>query len=184
MTLPMQFESGFLNPFGGPIFIASDGGEIFIVATYTASGVSWTGTQLGGTAVGSLAGAPVAGGFAMTVSAFEDLKAGTEVESGTIALVGMTPSTLNATGHFSGRSTIPLGTPCPDVLGFPPGTCQLTGFQSAGEFSMDLASGGSISGSYATSWTVPAVAFTSSVSATVSSNGGDDNGGDDHGSHD
>jgi len=172
LTLPMQFESAFLNPFGGPIFMASEGGEIFVVSTYAESRVTWAGIQLGGTASGSLAGSPVSGGFGMTVYAVEDLVAGTEYEVGSISLVGMNPSTLNAAGHFLGKSTIPPGVACPDSLGFPPGTCQLTGFSSAGAFSMLTQSKGTIMGTYSTTWTVPAVAFTSSVSASFMPSGG------------
>jgi len=173
MTLPMEFESAFLNPFGGPIFISSQGGEIFLIATYTSARVIWTGIQLGGSATGSLAGSPVSGGFAMGVSAVEDLKSGSELEVGSIALVGMSPPSLNAAGHFIGRSTIPPGTACPTppppYQPFPPGTCQLTGFSSNGLFSMQSSTGGSIVGSYSTIWTAPAVAFTSTVTAILSS---------------
>jgi hypothetical protein len=177
LTLPMEFESAFLNPFGGPIFMLSQGGEIFVESTYAESRVTWTGIQLGGSATGTLAGSPVSGGFAMKVSAVEDLKAGTEVEHGTIALFGMNPPNLNAAGHFDGKSTIPQpGSPCPlpppPFQPFPPGTCQLTGFQSSGDFSMDASSGGSIKGTYSTAWDVPAVTFTSSVSATFDSGHG------------
>jgi hypothetical protein len=167
LKLHMSFESAFLNPFGGPILMASDGGEIFIVATYSQSRVTWTGIQLGGTASGSLAGSPVSGNFGMLVSATEDLRGGYELDHGSIAFVGMTPTSLDALGTFTGRSTIPAGTPCPAYLGFPPGTCQLTGFGSSGVFSMTTASGHSITGKYSTDWTVPAVAFDSTVSATL-----------------
>jgi hypothetical protein len=166
--LPMQFESAFLNPFGGPIMMASDGGEVVIVATYTQSRVTWAGIQLGGTASGTLAGSPVSGQFGMTVSAVEDLRGGYELDAGSIAFLGMSQPSLNAAGGFVGRSTIPAGTACPPELGFPPGTCQLTGFASKGVFSMTNALGGDLKGSYSTTWTVPAVAFSSTVSATLS----------------
>jgi hypothetical protein len=167
MTLPMQFESAFLNPFGGPIFMASDGGEIFVVSTYSEARVTWTGTQLGGEAAGSLAGSQVKGSFGMTVNAVEDLKNGVEEDQGTIAFVGMSDPSLNAVGQFEGRSVIPPGSDCPTSFNFPPGTCQLTGFSSQGEFSQDTALGGSIHGEYSTQWIVPAVAFTSTVSASL-----------------
>jgi hypothetical protein len=167
MTLPMQFESAFLNPFGGPIFLASSGGEIFVVSTYSEARVTWTGTQLGGAVAGSLAGNPVAGSFGMTVNAVEDLKNGVEEDQGTIAFLGMSDPSLNAAGQFEGSSIIPAGSDCSAAFGLPPGTCQLTGFSSQGEFSQSAALGGSIHGEYSTQWTVPAVAFTSTVSATL-----------------
>jgi len=165
--LPMEFESAFLNPFGGPIVMASDGGEIQVIATYSQARVTWTGTQLGGTAQGSLAGSPVAGLFGMNVSAVEDLKGGFELDHGTIAFADMTNPAVDGIGGFVGKSTIPPGTPCPPELGFPPGTCQLTGFASMGLFGMSTFEGGSIHGTYNTQWIVPAVAFTSTVSATL-----------------
>jgi hypothetical protein len=167
--LPMQFESAFLNPFGGPILMASNGGEVFLIANYSAAKVTWSGIQLGGVINGSLSGNPVSGTFGMKVSAVEDLKAGTEVEAGKIAFFGMSPSSLDAAGGFMSRSTIPPGTACPPSLGFPPGTCQITGFNTKGEFSMQTQRGGSIEGSFVTIWTAPAVLFTSSVTATFKS---------------
>jgi hypothetical protein len=164
---PMTFESAFLNPFGGPIFMATDGGEVFIVADYTAARVTWTGIQLGGTVSGSLAGSPVSGLFAMNVAAVEDLKGGSEVDSGSIMFVGMSDPTLNAAGQFTGLSIIPAGTPCPASIPFPPGTCQLTGFTSSGDFSQTTALGHAIAGHYNTVWIVPAVAFSSTISATL-----------------
>ncbi|HZW85345.1 MAG TPA: hypothetical protein VFE91_05530 [Nitrososphaerales archaeon] len=167
MMLPMQFESAFLNPFGGPIVMASAGGELMVIATYSQSRVIWTGTQLGGIASGSLAGNPVSGEFAMTVSATEDLRGGYELDHGTIAFFGFDNPALNAAGTFVGKSTIPAGVPCDPSLGFPPGTCQITGFSSSGVFAQTNALGGSIKGTYSTQWTAPAVLFSSTVSATV-----------------
>ena len=165
-SVPMSFESAFLNPFGGPIFMASDDGAVFIEADYTASRVTWTGIQLGGAISGSLAGTPVTGGFQMIVNATEDLKGGYELDRGSIAFASSTAA-VNAAGTFTGSSTIPAGTPCPSSLGFPPGTCQITGFSSAGTFAQTNSLGGSIVGKYSTAWIAPAVAFTSTVQAKV-----------------
>ncbi len=165
-TVPMSFESAFLNPFGGPIFMASSDEAIFIVADYSQSRVTWAGIQLGGTMAGSLAGGPVAGSFLMTVSATEDLRAGYELDHGSIVFVSDNPA-VNAEGEFVGRSTIPAGVPCPAGLDFPEGTCQITGFESAGVFSQTNSLGEMIAGDYSTVWTSPAVAFTSTVQATV-----------------
>jgi hypothetical protein len=167
LALPMEFESAFLDPHGGPILMSSLGGEVTLVSTYSQARVQWSGTELGGVVSGSLSGSPVAGYFSMNVSATEDLAAGYELDKGSIAFFGMSNPALDAYGTFTGRSTIPLGTPCPAELGFPPGTCQVTGFSSSGVFSQSTALGGSVTGSYATTWIAPAVAFTSVVSAVL-----------------
>jgi len=166
-SLPMQFESAFLNPFGGPIFMSSGDNSIVIVASYDHARVTWDGIQMGGSVVGQLSGAPVTGTFAQVVSAIEDLKQGHESDRGTITFSGMSNPMLNAAGKFSGESTIPLGVDCSALLGFPPGTCQITGFQSNGHFSQKNALGNKIEGDYSVEWTAPAVAFTSTVTATL-----------------
>jgi hypothetical protein len=175
--LPMQYESAYLNPFGGPVLFESQGGEVMVVAAYSQAKIDWNGSQLGGVATGTLDGNAVFGGFSMTVNAHEDLVAGTESESGSIALVGMVPTSLNADGRFRGHSTFsPLGgIDCAASMGLPEGTCTLTGLSSSGSFSMH-SDGGKIRGSYSTQWGTPAFAFSSTVSAAVGS--GSDNGGD------
>ncbi len=165
-SVPMSFESAFLNPFGGPIFMATADNAVFIEAGYSQARVSWGAIQLGGEFEGSLGGTPVSGEFLMTVSAAEDLAAGYELDHGTISFLSDNPA-VAASGTFVGRSTIPSGTACPPELGFPPGTCQITGFNSAGVFAQTNSLGGSIFGKYVTDWLAPAVAFTTTVSATV-----------------
>jgi len=91
-----------------------------------------------------------------------------EKDKGSIAFLGMSDPSLNAAGSFSGYSTIPWGTHSP-CTGFPPGTCNQTGLVSYGVFSQTTTSGGTISGQYATQWSVPAVGFESSVSAILTS---------------
>ena len=165
-SLPMQFESAFLSPFGGPIFMASGDNSLIIVATYDHARVTWDGIQMGGSVVGQLSGTPVTGMFSQVVSATEDLKAGHESERGTISFFAMSDSVLNAAGTFRGSSTIPAGTDCSALMGFPPGTCQLTGFHSNGHFSQRNLLGNKITGDYSVEWTVPAIAFTSTVTAS------------------
>jgi len=167
VSMPMQFESAFLNPFGGPIFISSFDQSLLIVATYAHARVTWAGIHMGGSVVGHLSGTPVSGSFAMVVSATEDLKKGHESDKGSIVFAGMSVAALNAAGTFSGESTIPHGIDCSGLFGFPPGTCQFTGFHSDGDFSQKNGSGGKITGEYLTEWSVPAVAFTSTVTATL-----------------
>ena len=169
-TVPMVFESSYLNPFGGPIFFGSGDGSIAVVATYTTSRVTWTGIQLGGSLSGSLAGSPVSGSFGMTVSAVEDLRGGFEVDHGTISFLTNNPA-VTGSGSFLGLSFIPKGGSACPPLGFPPGTCLITGFSSSGVFSQTNSLGGSILGRYSTTWTAPAVFFSSSVSAIVKQSG-------------
>jgi hypothetical protein len=166
-STPMQFESAFLNPFGGPIIMGSSDGKLVIVATYSHARVTWDGIQMGGSAKGQISGDPVTGKFAMMVSATEDLKQGHESDRGTIVFSEMSNPSLDAAGKFSGESTIPPGiSDCSALTGFP-GTCHLTGFHSEGHFSMKNASGDKIKGEYSTEWMVPAVAFTSTVTADL-----------------
>ena len=167
LSIPMVFESAFLNPGGGPIFMASTGGELVIISTYTQASVVWSGIKMAGIASGSFSGNPISGQFGMGVNAYENLAAGFEIDSGTIAFTQMSNPSLNAYGHFFGRSTIPPGVSCPSELGFPPGTCTLTGFSSSGVFSQTTQSNMHIIGKYSTTWEVPAVAFTSSVTAML-----------------
>jgi hypothetical protein len=164
--MAMDFESAFLNPFGGPILMSSIDGSFMIIASYDHARVTWDGIQMGGTVTGQLSGKPVTGTFAQVVSATEDLKAGHESERGTIAFAGMSDPTLNAAGKFSGRSTIPAGVDCGLPM-FPPGTCQITGFHSDGHFSQTNGSGERIKGEYDVEWTAPAVMFTGTVTATL-----------------
>jgi len=168
LSLNMGFESAYLNPFGGPIFFASSGGEIIVVAGYSQARIQWTDVQMGGVAVGTFGGSPVSGAFGMLVNSSEDLRSGFEVDQGVISFFGMSNSALDGVGAFFGHSIIPSGSAvaCP---GFPPGTCNLTGLQSSGFFSMTTASGGSILGQYSTTWATPAVAFSSNISGLLSS---------------
>ncbi|HEV2138448.1 MAG TPA: hypothetical protein VGR53_06370 [Nitrososphaerales archaeon] len=175
-NLSMVFESAFLNPFGGPIFMApiAPGDEsLVIVASYDRARVTWDGIQMGGSIVGTLSGTPVAGMFSQVVSAAEDLKAGHESERGTITFAQMSNPLLNADGRFSGESTIPQGSDCSSLPGFLPGTCQITGFHSDGHFSQKNALGNRIRGDYSVEWTAPAVAFTSTVTANLGSGSGE-----------
>ena len=99
----------------------------------------------------------------MTSGELENLVTGSAIDAGTISFSSMTPSSLDAKGFYVGSSTIPTtGTSdCSASTGIP-GTCTETGFQSTGHFTMS-----GISGSYNTTWGVPALGFSSAVNATV-----------------
>ncbi len=163
MNLSMGFESAYLNPFGGPVFFVSNSSEVLVIADYFAAKIQWTGVQMGGTAVGTFGGTPVSGSFGMLVNSSEDLRTGIEIDQGAIYFFGMSNPALNGLGTFIGHSTIPTGSSvaCP---GFPTGTCNLTGLESSGTFTMTLESGGVISGRYTTVWATPAVVFSSNIS--------------------
>ena len=160
-------ESGIMNPFGGPIVIASIDGSIVIVATYRQSSVDWQGVQLEGTVSGTLGSTPVVGGFTQTVNAHENLVTGTESETGIIA---MSVGSLNVQGHFSGSSTTPASDPtnfdCSSTLGLPDGTCLATALVSTGSFTMH-GQGTTVSGTYDIYWPAPSVVFGGTITATV-----------------
>ena len=166
MWVGMAFESPYLNPFGGPLLFMSSGGEIFGEATYTQGTISWIGVHMGGTVMGSIGGTRVSGNFGMAVNSYEDLKSGTETDSGVIGFTSMNVSEFDSVGTFLGTSKIPKqgGTPC---VGFPAGTCFVTGLTSSGMFRQTTASGDTLMGSYATTWTSPAVGFSSVVAANL-----------------
>jgi hypothetical protein len=94
----------------------------------------------------------------------------------------MSPSSLDVNGTFSGSSVIPTAgeVDCSPNLGFPSfpagqGVCTSTGFNSMGEFTMSTSGrgygGGSgkvtVVGQYNTTWTVPALAFSTTSTGNV-----------------
>ena len=164
-TVPeaLSIESPYFNPWGAPIVLASADNSIVIAATYTQGSILWMGTKVGGAIVGTLGTSTASGTFNMTSAEYEDLVKGIAFDAGTISLSAMTPSSLNSRGFYTGSSTIPTtGTSDCSALTGIPGTCTMTGFQSTGHFNMN-----GMSGSYSTSWGVPALGFSSSITATV-----------------
>jgi len=164
----MSFESPYINPFGAPIIFASDDGSILIVTTYSHGTIQWNGVKLGGTINGKLGTTKVIGKFNLTSTESEDLVAGTAQDSGTMSFSNMSPSSLNARGAYSGSSVIPtLGAINCSNTTLIPGTCSETGFNSKGTFSLN-GNQVSINGKYTTTWSIPAFAFSSTATATVS----------------
>jgi hypothetical protein len=168
----LYFENPYFNPFGKPIVIEAADKSVVIAATYVVGTILWQGTQVGGPVVGVLGtSVPVKGTITLVSTESEDLVAGTAVDHGTVSLGSMTPSFLDATGAYAGSSYIPPPGPnadCSVLFGFPAGSgvCTITGFQSAGRLAMK-GSAVSIVGSYTTNWTAPALAFSSTTTATV-----------------
>lgn len=183
-AVPMVFENPYMNPFGAeapypPIFFASQDQSFLVITTYSAASINWQGVVLDGLQVSpsTYNGNPVTGGFENVVNSVEDIAHGTETDSGTITLSFDAPySNLDSTGPFSGNTVIPsTGYPpgsqdCASVLPpgvtFPPGTCNLTGAQSGGQFTL-LGSTGSIMGQYAQQWSTPSVTFVGQITAQV-----------------
>jgi hypothetical protein len=179
----MMLESPYLNPFGMPIIIASADGSVTIVTTYSVGTIQWTNTRVGGAfGPGSVFGTtPVTGNFNLTSTENENLVTGVATDHGQMYFQNMAPSSLDARGVYKGTSTIPTAgsIDCSSTTGIP-GTCTETGFQSSGQFTLQPQPAPhsedegaqprySITGTYSTTWTVPALTFSSTTTATVSS---------------
>jgi len=173
LPLGMEIESAYLNPgpLLGPLVLASTNDSVVIVFSYAAATIDWQDIQTSGSLAGTLGTTPVNGLFNMTTNAHEDLFAGTETESGTMAFYDMTPSYLDASGSFSGSSTIPSSNTidCSLITGIA-GTCTETGLASSGNFTLDP-SDALIQGAYDINWSVPAVSFSGTSTALVSQGG-------------
>ena len=190
ISLPVSLESPFINPFGGPVVLASaDGSSLVLASNYQSASIVYSSVQVLTVSVtGTVGQTPVTGGTAtLTTWAVENLKAGTETEVGTIAFAGMTPDSLNSKGLYWGSSIIPsqsncdttygfspctmdctsavnllIGVPTLDMSKLPAGLCIITGFISSGHFFTN-GQGVSISGTYTTVWDIPAVSFGVSI---------------------
>lgn len=119
----MFLESPYLNPWGGPVVIASAGCfdqpptscPIAAATTYQTGIVNWVGFKAVGDIdglLGVVAGSiPVSGTLTVTANEHENLVTGTTVDSGTMILGGFTSSLtanpLTFTGQFQGDSLIP-----------------------------------------------------------------------------
>jgi len=158
-------ESPYWNPYGGPIYLVSPDQQIAIAATYTQGSILWSGAQTGGAITGTFNGYPVSGTFTQTSSEYENLVTGTAADAGTIQFSTNVPA-LNARGFYTGTDTTPQAGSKDCSQAMLPYTCTETGFQSNGNFRA-----GGMSGTYSTSWGVPAYLFSSTVLATVSQSG-------------
>jgi len=174
LSLGMDLESAYLNPgpFPGPIVWASTDGSVVIVLSYTAATIDWQNVQTNGSLAGTLNATLVSGSFNMTTNTHEDLFAGTETESGTMTFYAMNPSYLDASGAFTGSSTIPTynAIDCSSNVTGIAGTCTETGLASSGSFTLDPGNT-LIQGTYDINWTVPAFAFSGTSTSVVSQGG-------------
>ena len=190
MKMTMMLENPYFNPFGAPILLASADGSISIVTTYDVGKITWAGSEVTGPINGTLGSStPISGTLSLNTTETENLVTGTAVDRGTIALDGMTPAwldTIGRPGTYTGTSCIPgpdpACTPVPpgsgadctpmfNIPGVTSGLCTATGFDSMGHFTVNAdpphEQRVTINGTYATTWTAPALAFSSVVSGTV-----------------
>ena len=181
--VPIAIESPYWNPFGGPILIASldstTSPSIFLIVHYDRATIDWDGVQLQGAlgpGTGSLGTEQITSGFySQSVNSHEDLVAGSESDSGSIAFAGMSDPSLNANGRFSGQTSFTTAgsfdcaTPNPILYfpGLPDGTCTATGATSNGSFHMNGAQDLLISGSYVTGWSTPSLFTATQVIGAV-----------------
>ncbi|MHB1868824.1 MAG: hypothetical protein ACYCPP_07755, partial [Nitrososphaerales archaeon] len=142
-VVPMYLESAYMNPFGAPIGIASFDPStglptttLVIVTTYTKATIDWSNVQDLAALSGTLGSVAVTGTFSQVAQEHEDLVAGTAQDQGSLTFSGMSVPSLDATGTYTGTSTIPTSPSfdCSAQLGFP---CTVTGFQSSGDFNMN-----------------------------------------------
>jgi hypothetical protein len=189
VSLPVSLESPFINPFGGPVVVASaDGSSLVLVSSYQEARIIYSNVQTFTVSLsGTVGTTPVTAGTAtLTTWAVEDLHAGTETEVGSIAFVGMTPASLDSQGFYFGSSIIPSQSNCATTYGFSPCTIDCTyalnlllGVPSLGGADLGGITSGlctltgfistghffasgqgvSISGGYKTVWDIPAVSF-------------------------
>ena len=179
---PMLFESAYLNPFGGPIFIGTPDGSISIATKYSSAISRWANVQtIGSVQVGN----GDQGAFTLVSSLTENLLKGTETDRGQITLFGFATQALNSAGEFQGKSVIPTDgefdctamlTGQLNSIGFtltlPPNTCTATGATSTGGFELTSAQGeNEIKGTYVDNWFVPAIGFVGQASATIEGEG-------------
>ncbi len=165
MSETLVVESPYWNPYGGPIYLVSPDSAIVIAATYTQGTILWNGAQTGGYITGTFDGSQVSGTFTQTSSEYENLVTGNAVDAGTIQFNTNVPA-LNARGFYTGTDTIPQAGSKDCSPAYLPYTCTETGFQSNGNFKA-----GGMTGTYSTSWGVPAYEFSSTVLATVAQSG-------------
>ena len=186
MTVPMLFESAYLNPFGMPIVFGSadNFATLLVITPYNQATIDWNNVVIAGELGGVYGSSQVAGTFTEVSHEHENLVTGVAQDSGMMTFSNVVNATgypvnaLDATGEYRGTSTIPTAGSydCSTTLGFPAGSgvCTETGFMSTGNFNLH-GQGSSVMGSYSTQWTVPAFGFqgTATGSVTTHYNEGD-----------
>jgi len=166
--LIMLIEAPIMNPWGAPIVIASTDGSVSVVTTYSSGTATWSNVELAGTLSGTYNGQSATGTFSQVANARENFVTGNEFEYGSVALQGMTPSTLNSQGMYVGSSTVPTAGSydCSALVGLPEGTCTETALVSSGSFVMN-GHHSVIAGTYNVYWPAPSVFCTGTINGTV-----------------
>lgn len=175
VTLGMMLESAYFNPFGGPITIMSTdtAGSILIVTTYSQATINWSNVVDAGQMGGFLGTTQIVGTFTQVAVEHEDLVRGTATDAGVMTFSGVTDTSgnaipqMDATGGYLGTSTIPTAGATSCGVAY----CTETGFQDTGSFMLFGGHGTSsslITGSYSTTWSIPAFGFISTVGGHVS----------------
>ncbi|MGA2876327.1 MAG: hypothetical protein ABSE82_12405 [Nitrososphaerales archaeon] len=171
-TVGMVLESAYFDPFGDAITITSVDNSIIIATNYTKASITWTNVVDAGILMGSLGSTPISGAFQQVAAEQENLVKGTAIDAGTMSFLGVTNMTsgaqialMNANGGYLGTSIIP------HAGSFSCGiACTETGFQDSGSFLLYGSQGKSsavITGSYSTTWTVPAFGFSSTANGNI-----------------
>lgn len=182
-SVPVAVESPYWDPFGNPIVITSldstTSPALYMVVTYHKATIDWSQVVVQGIIGGAVGSEPVSGYYATVTNSHENLFTGMEKDAGQIFFTGMSDPSMNGQGSLSGSTTIPpLSTNSYDctsayavALGvywpFGSGTCVLTGASSSGSIQMSLASGAKMTGTYATTWSVPSLTTGTTFTATV-----------------
>jgi hypothetical protein len=179
ISIPMVFESAYLNPFGAPIVLGSADGfaTLLVITPYNSGTISWRNVVTAGQISGTYGTTPVSGILTQFTFERENLVTGTALDHGEITFSSMVASSngqplkvLDANGEFHGVSITPKqgGVDCSASIGFPPGSglCTEYGFMSTGTFNMH-GRGSTIHGSYSTIWGIPALTFTAVSLAKV-----------------
>jgi hypothetical protein len=193
-SVPMVFESAYLNPFGAPIVFGSADNfqTLMVVTTYAQASIFWSNVVVAGGIAGALGQTQIAGSFTEVSQEYENLVAGAARDSGIMTFsnvvditTGNSINALDVTGTYRGNSIVP-STPiyacttstgvslcsssdCSSTIGLPGlGVCTSTGFQSMGGFRL-FGHDSIVTGSYMTTWSIPAFAFAGTAGATASS---------------
>lgn len=167
-NIPMLFQSAYLNPFGAPIVLGTADGfsTMQIVTTYNHATVDWSNIVDESIVSGTIGSTPVTGTFTQVAQEHENLVTGIARDHGTITFTMSDPS-LDSSGHYSGSSMTPTtqSSVCSTTI-----PCTNYGFESTGIFHTSSTGSQSVqmSGSYGTSWGIPAFDFTGTITAVVS----------------
>lgn len=175
-NVEMMFESAYLNPYGSPIVIASADSSIVVITAYTQATVTWSGAFEAGSINGSFGSTAISGQFSQNSTEQENLVSAIAKDSGTMTFSnvidanGSAITSLDASGTYTGNSSIPLAGSydCSAEIGFPAGSgvCTQTGFQSSGNFNLQSQSY-SVMGNYSSTWGTPAFGYSGKANATV-----------------